>query len=865
VLEERRLLATFTVTSTLDTVDNSNNPTTGTLRWAVEQANLASSPSVIAFSLGSGPQTITLAQLLKPVELSNTAEPITIDGTGANLLTINAHDEGAALRIDPGVNATITGLTVTNASLDLNHNGGAISNLGTLTISDCTLAGNTISGIYDDANATAIITDCTITGNNSYSGAGVFVKGTATVTNCTINDNKGAQGAGICNQGTTTVTNCTISGDSALGGGGGLYNSGKLSVYGSTISGVTGGGGGGLYNKKGTAYLSGCTISDGSGFINGGGLDNQYGATLDLANCTVEANSANTGGGLYNAGTATFTDCTLSSNTATGSGGGVASGPLQNKAVLTITGSTLSGNTAKLSGGGVFNNGTATLIDCTLAGNFANQAGSLLASNGGGLDNSGTATLVACTISGNTTTAKGGGIYDGGIGADKVTLTDSIVAGNTAVSSGGSAASDIVAGNNDSVSGSYNLVGTGGSATLGAGNHNLLGVSDPGLGPLASNGGPTQTLALLANSPAIGAGVAVSGVTADQRGDPLDSPDPDIGAFQIRLNRLTFSGLTSPSITYGASSATLAGTLAGGPQTPGGESVAVTLNGDTQQATIGANGAFSTTFDTSNLSVAGSPYSVTYTYRGDGTYASASATSTVTVTQTAAAVALGSSGGSAVFGQAVTFVATVTAGAAVPTGSVTFYDGARPLGTVPLDGAGRATLTTSALAVGAHAITAAYGGDTDDLGATSGAASETVAKAGAQVVLVPRPAFKKKKLVSLGLEAEVRATAPGAGVPSGMVTFEVQTKAKKKVGEKVLGTAALSGGAATLSVQPNAVLKKPLTIIYAGDADFTSVTASPPTLTQATLKSLARPLVALQARGRVRGEVLIATGRGRRA
>ena len=81
--------------------------------------------------------------------MSNRPEPITITGPGAAFLTINARDEGAALRIDPGVTATITGLRITDASLDVNNNGGAVSNLGTLTISDCTLAGNTISGIYD--------------------------------------------------------------------------------------------------------------------------------------------------------------------------------------------------------------------------------------------------------------------------------------------------------------------------------------------------------------------------------------------------------------------------------------------------------------------------------------------------------------------------------------------------------------------------------------------------------------------------------------------------------------------------------------------------------------------------------------------
>ena len=87
-----------------------------------------------------------------------------------------------------------------------------------------------------------------------------------------------------------------------------MYNAGQLSVYNSTI---TSNKGGGLYNKKGTTYLSGCTITGNSGFIDGGGLNNQYGATLTLSGCTVSGNTAETGGGLYNTGTATLTDSTL--------------------------------------------------------------------------------------------------------------------------------------------------------------------------------------------------------------------------------------------------------------------------------------------------------------------------------------------------------------------------------------------------------------------------------------------------------------------------------------------------------------------------------------------------------------------------
>ena len=80
---------------------------------------------------------------------------------------------------------------------------------------------------------------------------------------------------------------------------------------------------------------------------------------------------------------------------------------------------------------------------------------------------------------------------------------------------------------------------------------------------------------------------------------------------------------------------TISGTLADGSQAPVGETVAVTLDGVEQSATIGSGGAFSTTFDTTGLTVADSPYTITYAYTSDGTFASASTTSTLTVNPTA--------------------------------------------------------------------------------------------------------------------------------------------------------------------------------------------------------------------------------------
>ena len=60
------------------------------------------------------------------------------------------------------------------------------------------------------------------------------------------------------------------------------------------------------------------------------------------------------------------------------------------------------------------------------------------------------------------------------------------------------------------------------------------------------------------------------------------------------------------------------------------------------------------------------------------------------------------------------------------------------------------------------------------------------------------------------------------------MTFEVQKKTKKKLTEQVLGTVALSGGSATLTVKPKSVLKKPVTVLYGGDADFQASNSTAP-------------------------------------
>ncbi|MHB1560624.1 MAG: beta strand repeat-containing protein, partial [Isosphaeraceae bacterium] len=254
--------------------------------------------------------------------------------------------------------------------------------------------------------------------------------------------------------------------------------------------------------------------------ISGGGSSRVFqvdnGVTASLSGMTITGGNAGygPGGGLLNSGTATLTDVTVSGNSAKYLGGG-----LLNSGTATLTDVTVSGNSAKYLGGGLDNKGTATLTGVTVSGNSAKY--------GGGLLNYGTATLTGVTVSGNS--AKyGGGLENFG---GTATLTDAIVAGNGNGGGGGD-----IGGKNVDPSSSYNLIGTGGSGGLSNGvNHNIVltGSQVPGLAPLGWYGGPTQTMALLPGSPAIGAGVAVSGVTTDQRGAPRPGSGPvDIGAFE---------------------------------------------------------------------------------------------------------------------------------------------------------------------------------------------------------------------------------------------------------------------------------------------------------------------------------------------
>jgi predicted outer membrane repeat protein len=283
------------------------------------------------------------------------------------------------------------------------------------------------------------------------------------------------------------------------------------------VSGNSAGGQGGGISTN-FATLTGCTVNGNQGSDGGGLFVN---AEAVLINSSVRGNHASDGGGL-SVGTATLTGSTVSGNSASVDGGGISAGG------VTLTGSTVSGNSAGRNGGGIVT-AVATLTNSTVSGNGANG-------DGGGIHTA-SLTLLNATITANNA-HDGGGVFVRSGGTTSVRNT--LIAGNFIDLDGiGPDLAGTV------TSGGHNLIGDGSGSTgfTNGVNGDMVGTAanpiDPRLGPLANNGGPTRTHALLPGSPAIDHGDNTDAPATDQRGvsrprdgDGNGSRIVDIGAFE---------------------------------------------------------------------------------------------------------------------------------------------------------------------------------------------------------------------------------------------------------------------------------------------------------------------------------------------
>ena len=412
----------------------------------------------------------------------------TLDVTDGTFTDNIAFDEGGGI-LNYGT------LTLTNSSLSGNSadNGGGISNHGTLDVTDGIFSGNSAlsgGGIYNDAFGMLTVLDSTFTGNgNGIPGGAIYNAGTLEVAGSTFSGNFAEEGAGIYNQGPLTVTNSTFSDNSAseIGRGGGISNYATLTVTDSTFSVNDAPLGGGIYNYAILNVINSTFQSNGS--TTAGGIFNDTTGTLTVTQSTFSDNGALHGGGIYTLGTLHVTDSTFSGNGAEFGGG------ILNTGMLEVTNSTFSGNVTSDAGGGVLNYGTMIVTHSTFSGNR------VFSGDGAGIFNSGT-----------------------------LTLQNTIVANST--------------GGNCSNYGSL----IDGSGNLSWPDATCPGLNaDPLLGPLQDNGGPTQTHALPAGSPAIDAAVLANCPATDQRG--VSRPQGtacDIGAYELESVGYNFSGFFQP-------------------------------------------------------------------------------------------------------------------------------------------------------------------------------------------------------------------------------------------------------------------------------------------------------------------------------
>ncbi len=213
--------------------------------------------------------------------------------------------------------------------------------------------------------------------------------------------------------------------------------------------------------------------------------------------------------------------------------------------------------------------------------------------------------------------------------------------------------------------------------------------------------------------------------------------------------------------------------------------VTFTIDG-TPQTPASVDGSGNAAFTTSALGSGG--HAIVATYSGDPNFlGSGSATLTQVVTAAPTTTTVVAAPEPTVYGQAVTFTATVSGGP-TPTGNVSFSLDGGPGTNVMLTG-GQATLATSTLAPGSHTVAVVYGGDAAHA-ASSGSTMHVVtgASTATSLMISPTPAAIALQVVTL--TATVVAIAPGAGTPSGVVSFSD--------GGTVFGSATIVGGVATL-------------------------------------------------------------------
>lgn len=559
---------TLTVNSTSDVDDQNNNNSQITLREAIRRANQISGQNTINFnsSLGANPVIRVTGGEYR------ITDRVIIDARSLqNNLVLDAQSDSRIFHVNDNSNGQILvriyGIDVTGGNADGPGEagfGGAIINEENLRMMDCSVLSSFASSLgggvhnFGTFNANRVAFQF----NQAQNGGGICNAPGARciLTRSNFRNNEadfGGDGGGLFNQGNATLSRNQFIRNQAGGGGafsnrangvlqstrdvfrfntsrfgGAIDNAADLTISQAVIrSNSSTELGGGVSNfGGGVCRISRSTLDDNSCDLYGGALANDSGSSLVVTDCTITNNVSETGAGLDNLGTAMIDDCQILRNEAQNGGGiynldnGFVSvtrtrlmlnsanqgGAIHNFAEIEIATSLFDRNSAADYGGGISveDSGTLDIQNSTLSSNTA-------ANYGGGIDNVGEVNIRSCTLTGNAASE----------GSSFFAFQGLFTANNNIVNN-----SDVAG----SFNGSFNLFSASSANVNVSGSNNLFS-TNPRLGNLTNNGGPTPTHALNSGSPAINRGGNFGGAATDQRGrNRVVGGRVDIGAFEAQ-------------------------------------------------------------------------------------------------------------------------------------------------------------------------------------------------------------------------------------------------------------------------------------------------------------------------------------------
>lgn len=274
-------MAKYTITSAADSGS-------GSLRQAIIDA---SNGDTIEFASGISKIILTSGEI-------NIDKSLTINGSGADHLTISGNNASRAFHVSSGNEVIIQGISITSCRYTAMDGGGAILNVGTLTIANSVLSGNSApyGGAIYNRGALTIVSSTLSRNTADTTGGAIFNNnGAMTITNSMLSGNTANHAGAIYNEGVMIVTNSTLSANTALDGGGGAIfnNNGVLTITNSTLSGNTAINVGGAICTTAILKVSFTSIAENKSLFGAGIYNNQL--TVTIKNSII----ANNTGGNY--------------------------------------------------------------------------------------------------------------------------------------------------------------------------------------------------------------------------------------------------------------------------------------------------------------------------------------------------------------------------------------------------------------------------------------------------------------------------------------------------------------------------------------------------------------------------------------